>query len=177
MIRAPTGAMKICFFYLMPYRFLPDDFEHAYRSVWVDVPHSLYDPVKTHGLYNEYLDELEFAERMGFDGLCVNEHHNNAYGLMPSPNLMAAALTRRTSRAYLDQGYVIAGSPATVREQLTDCIKGLRVGHLMVLLQIGSMPRELTLKNTEQFAREVLPHVRDIWPGYQDRWWPAGLPA
>src|SRR2546428_8883834 len=26
-------------------------------------------------------------------------HHNNAYGLMPSPNLMAATLTRRTSKA------------------------------------------------------------------------------
>ena len=51
--------------------------------------------------YHEYLDELEHAERMGFDGLCVNEHHNNAYGLMPSPNLMAAALARRTSRAAL----------------------------------------------------------------------------
>ena len=32
--------MKICFFHLMPYRFLPDDFETRYRSVWVDVPHT-----------------------------------------------------------------------------------------------------------------------------------------
>src|SRR5947208_4371870 len=91
--------MKICFFHLMPYRFLPDDFENRYRSVWVDVPHSLYDPEKTSRLYHEFLDELEFAEQAGFDGLCVNEHHNNAYGLMPSPNLMAGTLTRRTSRA------------------------------------------------------------------------------
>src|SRR3989442_13462066 len=85
----------------MPYRFLPDDFEERYRSVWVDVPHGLHDAEKTHGLYHEYLDELEFAEQAGFDGLFVNEHHNNAYGLMPSPNLMAATLTRRTSRAAL----------------------------------------------------------------------------
>src|SRR3989442_10140842 len=96
---APGGAMKICFFHLMPYRFLPVDFEQRYRSVWVDVPHHLHDPEKTRGLYHEFLDELEFAEAQGFDGLCVNEHHNNAYGLMPSPNLMAAALTRRTSQA------------------------------------------------------------------------------
>src|ERR1700694_2546383 len=81
------GPMKICFFHLMPYRFLPDDFEARYRSVWVDVPHSLFDAEKASGLYHEYLDELEFAEQAGFDGLCVNEHHNNAYGLMPSPNL------------------------------------------------------------------------------------------
>jgi alkanesulfonate monooxygenase SsuD/methylene tetrahydromethanopterin reductase-like flavin-dependent oxidoreductase (luciferase family) len=75
---------------------------------------------------------------------------------------------------YLDQGYVIAGSPATVRQQLTECIKTLRVGHLMVLLQIGSMPKQLALKNTELFAKEVMPHVRDLWPGYKDRWWPSG---
>ena len=59
-------TMKICFFHLMPYRFLPDDFENRYRSVWVDVPHSLYDPEKTSRLYHEFLDELEFAEAQGF---------------------------------------------------------------------------------------------------------------
>jgi alkanesulfonate monooxygenase SsuD/methylene tetrahydromethanopterin reductase-like flavin-dependent oxidoreductase (luciferase family) len=78
---------------------------------------------------------------------------------------------------FVEQGYVIAGSPATVRDQLREAIKGLRVGHLMVLLQIGSMPRDLTFKNIELFGREVLPHLRDIWPGYEDRWWPAGVPA
>jgi pimeloyl-ACP methyl ester carboxylesterase len=41
--------------------------------------------------HHEYLDELEFAEGEGFDGLCVNEHHNNADGLMPSPNLWGDA--------------------------------------------------------------------------------------
>ena len=34
---------------------------------------------------------------LGFDGIAVNEHHQTAYGLMPSPNIMAAALARRTS--------------------------------------------------------------------------------
>ena len=93
--------MKLSWFHLMPYRFLPEDFKEKYRSVWVDVPSELYDAEKTHGLYHEFLDELEFAEQCGFDGLCVNEHHQNAYGLMPSPNLMAAALSRRTQRAVI----------------------------------------------------------------------------
>ncbi|MBI4242313.1 MAG: flavin-dependent oxidoreductase, partial [Candidatus Rokubacteria bacterium] len=57
---------------------------------------------------------------------------------------------------------------------LRDCIDKLRVGHLMVLLQFGSLPRDLTLKNIELFGREVLPHLRDLWAGYKDRWWPAG---
>jgi hypothetical protein len=61
-----------------------------------------------------------------------------------------------------------------VREQLTECIRNLRVGHLMVLLQIGSMPKELAMQNTELFGKEVLPYLRDLWPGYTDRWWPSG---
>jgi alkanesulfonate monooxygenase SsuD/methylene tetrahydromethanopterin reductase-like flavin-dependent oxidoreductase (luciferase family) len=93
--------MRFHWFHLMPYPDLPDDFKSKYRSVWVDVPSDLYDPEKGHRLYHEYLDQLEFADRLGFDGICVNEHHQNAYGLMPSPNLMGAALARRTSNAAL----------------------------------------------------------------------------
>jgi len=124
--------MKICFFHLMPYRFLPDDFENRYRSVWVDVPHSLYDPEKTSRLYHEFLDELEFAEQAGFDGLCVNEHHNNAYGLMPSPNLMAATLTRRTSRAaiiVLGNSLAAYNPPLRVAEEfaMLDLLSGGRL--------------------------------------------------
>ena len=45
-----------------------------------------------------YLDQLEFAETVGYDGLGVNEHHANAYELNPSPCLMAAALARHNLR-------------------------------------------------------------------------------
>jgi alkanesulfonate monooxygenase SsuD/methylene tetrahydromethanopterin reductase-like flavin-dependent oxidoreductase (luciferase family) len=38
------------------------------------------------------------ADELGFDGVCVNEHHQNAYGTMPSPNLMGAILARQTKR-------------------------------------------------------------------------------
>jgi pimeloyl-ACP methyl ester carboxylesterase len=71
--------MKSHFFHLMPYQHLPVHFATRYRSVWVDVPSHLYDPVKGHAIYNEYLDELEHADQAGFDGLCVNEHHSNAH--------------------------------------------------------------------------------------------------
>ena len=396
--------MKLCFFHLMPYQYLPQDFEKDYHSVWVDPPNSLFDPEKGHQIYNDFLDELEFAEEMGFDGLCVNEHHNNAYGLMPSPNLMASAMTRRTSKAaiivlgnslalynppvrvaeefamldvlsggrfiagfplgtsqdtifgygqvpvtlrekyyeahdlvikawterepfafngkytqlryvniwprpyqqphppiwvpgsgsletwdwtiendyvycylsysgykvgktvldgfweemerrekafnpyhagflqlvvvsetdaqveeykdsieyffkkglhvpggfgnppgyrsqrsiqsgvsaqivearrdqltnatwkdYVNAGNVIAGGPETVRQELAQAIRELRVGNLMLLLQFGDMPKDLAMKNTELFAREVMPYVKDIWSEYETRWWPKTL--
>ena len=81
-------------------------------------------------------------------------------------------------RDFVDKGYVIAGSPATVRDRLIEeVVKGLGVGNLMVLVQIGSMPHELTLKNIDLFAREVLPALRDIWDdkGWENHWWPERL--
>ena len=89
--------MQYFFFHLMSWPYLPADFDRQYDSAWVWVPNSLYDPVKGHDLYREYINTLAYADELGFDGVCVNEHHQNAYGLMPTPNLIAAALTQRTN--------------------------------------------------------------------------------
>src|SRR6267143_6651070 len=97
--RERSTAMKFTWFHLMPWPHMPDDFRQKHRSVWVDLPSRMYQPELGHGIYHQYLDQLEFAESVGFDGIGVNEHHANAYGLMPSPNIMAATLTRRTSKA------------------------------------------------------------------------------
>ncbi|CAM3880083.1 LLM class flavin-dependent oxidoreductase [Alkalicoccus chagannorensis] len=86
-------------FHLMPYKNMPDDFNETHDSAWVNFSNSHFDPEVAHELYNQYLDELEFCETSGFDGIGVNEHHQTAYGLMPSPNVMAGTLARRTSRA------------------------------------------------------------------------------
>jgi alkanesulfonate monooxygenase SsuD/methylene tetrahydromethanopterin reductase-like flavin-dependent oxidoreductase (luciferase family) len=120
--------MKFHWFHLMPYPHLPNDFRQKYHSVWVDVPSRLFDPAKGHVAYNDYLDELEYAETAGFDGVCVNEHHQNAYGLMPSPNLMAAALTRRTSRVKL----VLMGNSVALYDPPT------RVAEEMAMLDVMS---------------------------------------
>jgi hypothetical protein len=49
----------------------------------------------------------------------------------------------------------------------------------MTLLQIGSMPHELTLENMDLFAREVLPALRGAWDdeGWVNHWWPERLRA
>ena len=124
--------MKFTWFNLMPWPHLPDDFREKHRSVWVDIPSSLYDPVKGHELYNIYLDELEYAEQLGYDGIGVNEHHANAYGMMPSPNIMAAALARRTSKAalvVLGNSIALYNPPIRVAEEfaMLDVISGGRL--------------------------------------------------
>ncbi|MCM3078253.1 hypothetical protein [Brevibacillus invocatus] len=92
--------MKFVAFHLMPYRELPADFEQNYPSVWVTPPKELYDPRKGHRMYHDYLDELEFAVDLGYDAVGVNEHHSNAYGLMPSPNLMGSILSGGSVETY-----------------------------------------------------------------------------
>ena len=92
---ADTKFYYMCF---MPYIHLPDN-ERDYASLWVDFPNRLYDPVKGHALYRRYLDEYVEADRLGFDGVVVNEHHSTAYSMMPCTNLIASALVQLTSRA------------------------------------------------------------------------------
>jgi alkanesulfonate monooxygenase SsuD/methylene tetrahydromethanopterin reductase-like flavin-dependent oxidoreductase (luciferase family) len=77
---------------------------------------------------------------------------------------------------FVERGFLIAGSAATVRDQLIAAIRRLRIGHLLALLHFGSMPHELCLKNIDLFCREVLPALSDIWDDeWRDRWWPQRL--
>jgi len=124
--------MKFHWFNLMPWPYLPDDFAEKHRSVWVDVDSRLFDPVKANRVYNDYLDLLEYAGDLGFDGLGINEHHQNAYGLMPSPQLMASTLARRTrdpSILLLGQSIALYDPPTRVAEEMAmiDCISGGRL--------------------------------------------------
>ena len=77
----------------------------------------------------------------------------------------------------VERGFVIVGSAKSVREQLLEAVKRLRIGHLMTLLHFGSMPGDLTRKNNiDLFAREVLPHLAPLWDDeWEDRWWPERL--
>ena len=38
-----------------------------------------------------------------------------------------------------------------------------RVGNLRAMMQIGSMPDDLTVKNVTLFAQEVRPRIRHLW--------------
>ena len=63
-----------------------------------------------------------------------------------------------------------------IRQQMEHLIKSLRVGHLMILNQFGSIPHELAMRNIELMATKVLPNLRPIWEGeWQDHWWPQPL--
>jgi hypothetical protein len=49
----------------------------------------------------------------------------------------------------VERGYVIIGSPEEVAAQLTELATDLNVGHLMLLMQFGSMGKDLAAYNTK----------------------------
>jgi alkanesulfonate monooxygenase SsuD/methylene tetrahydromethanopterin reductase-like flavin-dependent oxidoreductase (luciferase family) len=124
--------MRVMMFHLMPYADLNLEVKDQYRSVWVVLPNTHFDPVKGHHLYNRFLDELELGAELGFDGVCVNEHHQNAYGIMPSPVVTASALSRRVKDktiGILGNAFCLRENPLTLAEEhaMIDCITGGRL--------------------------------------------------
>src|SRR5215469_10166020 len=70
--------------------------------------------------------------RYPFDAVCCNEHHSNGYGLMPSPNLIASAISRRTrdtAICVMGNSLALYNPPTRVAEEfaMIDCISGGRL--------------------------------------------------
>jgi alkanesulfonate monooxygenase SsuD/methylene tetrahydromethanopterin reductase-like flavin-dependent oxidoreductase (luciferase family) len=91
--------MQCYAFHFMPFPVLEEGYREKYGSAWVTYPNTVWDPALGHDLYRQYFEELVLAAEVGFDGVCVNEHHQTAYSMMPSPNLIASSLVAQTKTA------------------------------------------------------------------------------
>jgi alkanesulfonate monooxygenase SsuD/methylene tetrahydromethanopterin reductase-like flavin-dependent oxidoreductase (luciferase family) len=85
----------------------------------------------------------------------------------PPPDLKAL-----TAKDMIERGFAVVGSPATVRDRLEAIARRLGVGHLLAIMQFGSMPQELAERNIRLMANEVLPHLHTLWDGWENPWWP-----
>jgi alkanesulfonate monooxygenase SsuD/methylene tetrahydromethanopterin reductase-like flavin-dependent oxidoreductase (luciferase family) len=96
------------------------------------VPSSFFDPAKGVANYNEHLEEMAYCEELGFDGVVFNEHHYSAYGTMPSPNLIASALSQKTKKikiGVLGNILPLRNHPVRVAEEyaMIDCLTNGRL--------------------------------------------------
>jgi alkanesulfonate monooxygenase SsuD/methylene tetrahydromethanopterin reductase-like flavin-dependent oxidoreductase (luciferase family) len=148
-------------FHLMPYTELDPSYE---GPAWVTCPNTLYDPQVGHQLYNRYLDELIYAEEVGFDGVCVNEHHQNAYGNMPSPNLMGSILARQTERvkiAIVGNALPLYDPPTRVAEEFA-MIDTISNGRLIAGMVVGGGPEYYSFSVNPAHARERFREAHDL---------------
>jgi alkanesulfonate monooxygenase SsuD/methylene tetrahydromethanopterin reductase-like flavin-dependent oxidoreductase (luciferase family) len=49
-------------------------------------------------VYQDHMEEWVYAEELGFDAVWLTEHHFSDYNLLPSPNIMLAALAQITKK-------------------------------------------------------------------------------
>ena len=80
------------------------------------------------------------------DAVCVNEHHSNGYGLMPSPSLIASSLARRpTAICVMGNSLALYNPPTRVAEEFAmidgrRLIAGFPVSSPRTLLRHGPEP-------------------------------------
>ena len=115
---------------LMPYPDIQAD--NDVESAWVTLPNADYDPATGFRLYDEYLEQAVAAERLGYDGVCLEEHHQTAYGVVPAPNLIAASIAARTERipiAIFGNSLPLQSNPQRAAEELAmlDVMSGGRI--------------------------------------------------
>ncbi|MET0690399.1 MAG: LLM class flavin-dependent oxidoreductase, partial [Candidatus Binatia bacterium] len=118
--------MKLYNFDLLAYPHVPKE---APRT---PVPSSFFDPRKGAANYAEHLEEMAYCEELGFDGVVFNEHHYSAYGTMPSPNLIASALSQKTKKikiGVLGNILPLRNHPVRVAEEyaMIDCLSNGRL--------------------------------------------------
>jgi len=92
--------MKVFVFDLLPYSEHLDHLKDGKELPW-PLPRRHFKPEIAVRTYAEHLAAWEAMDRLGYDGVGFNEHHTSPYGLMNSPNLLAAAAAQRTQRLKL----------------------------------------------------------------------------
>ena len=123
-----------------------------------------FDPQRGSQLYNMYLDEYEYSEEMGFDGLMLNEHHNTPTCLGATMNLEAAILARITKKpkiVLLGNPLPIFDNPIRLAEELAeiDMISG---GRLVSGFVRGTGVESLATNTNPLFNRERFEEAHDL---------------
>jgi alkanesulfonate monooxygenase SsuD/methylene tetrahydromethanopterin reductase-like flavin-dependent oxidoreductase (luciferase family) len=161
--------VKVFVFDLLPYA---EHLDHLKPAGETELPWPLprrhFKPEVAVRTYAEHLEAWAEMDRLGYDGVAFNEHHTSPYGLMNSPNLLAAAVSQRTERLKI----LIYGNlaplhdPLRLAEELAmlDCLSN---GRLISGFARG-IPREYKVYNvplTESRARfdEAWEIIRRAW--------------
>jgi alkanesulfonate monooxygenase SsuD/methylene tetrahydromethanopterin reductase-like flavin-dependent oxidoreductase (luciferase family) len=127
-----------------------------------------WDPDAERRIYHEMLEQVELADRLGFDYVFEVEHHFlEEYSHSSAPELMLAALSQRTKNIRLGHGIVLTAPgynhPARVAERIAalDLLSNGRVefgtGESSSDMELGGFRVDRSLKKDmwEEATREI----------------------
>lgn len=119
--------------------------------------------------YEEMLDQIEYAEELGFDAVWLAEHHSTAYGSIPSPQVALAAIAQRTKTMKI--GSLISvlplGNPIRIAEDYA-MVDILSNGRLQFGVGRGYQPGEfkmlgVDMEDTRGRFKEELEIIKGLW--------------
>jgi alkanesulfonate monooxygenase SsuD/methylene tetrahydromethanopterin reductase-like flavin-dependent oxidoreductase (luciferase family) len=150
---------EIFFFTEMGYTRYSQEVAAQYGYTNLMFPNENFSPEKAAELYSMYFDELQHCSESGFDGVMINEHHNNPLSLMPSVNVIGAVLAKLTKQGkivFLGNVLPIHDNPVRVAEEIAmiDMISGGRVvcGFVRGIGQESMATNTNPVFNRERFA-------------------------
>src|SRR6478735_8601206 len=137
-LKLQEHRMKVFIFDLLPYG---KHFEQYKASKYLPYPLPLdhYDREVAARTFEEHLQAWEEMDKLGFDGVGLNEHHTTPHGMMNSPNMMAAVGAQRTKK-----------------------LKFLMLGNLMPLHNPLRIAEELAMADTMSRGRILSGFARGV---------------
>ena len=128
--RRESFPMKVYVFDLMAYGRPFEEFT-ADRYIPYPLPRKYFDREVAARTFEEHLAAWREMDRLGFDGVGLNEHHTTVHGLMNSPNMMAAVASQQTERLkFLMLGNLLPlHNPLRIAEEIAmaDCMSRGRI--------------------------------------------------
>ncbi len=134
------------------------------NAVRLTFSNSHFNPQLGAELYNQYLDEYQYSEEVGFDGLMLNEHHNTPTCLGATMNLEAAILARITKKpkiVLLGNPLPIFDNPLRLAEELAE-IDMISRGRLVSGFVRGTGVESLATNTNPLFNRERFEEAHDL---------------
>lgn len=120
-------------------------------------------------LFEESLEQIQYAEELGFDFVLVAEHHFSNYGMSPAPLLQALAIAQRTSRIRIATATLVLPiwQPLRLAEEIA-VLDNLSDGRFTVGVGRGYQPHEfarfgVTPQDSRQRFNECLDVLIKAW--------------
>jgi alkanesulfonate monooxygenase SsuD/methylene tetrahydromethanopterin reductase-like flavin-dependent oxidoreductase (luciferase family) len=144
------------------YPFIPPPEENL--ASWVSLSNQYFDPQVGYTVYKNALEVSASAERFGYDGTLLNEHHVTAWSLDPAPNLSAMHIVANTKHipvGIIGNAIPLYSNPLRVAEEIAmlDVISG---GRIISGFVVGTGMEYFSQPVNPAFARERFWEAHDL---------------
>lgn len=159
-------TFKTSYYYFteQPYTGYDPKIQDQFPSLRLTLPNSLFDPRLASELYNQYHELYEAADRIGFDGIMINEHHTAPFCMQASITITGAVLAKITHNVkilMLGAPLPVVENPLRLSEELAmiDCISR---GRLISGIVRGGGVESLANNVNPAYNRERFEEAHDL---------------